>query len=125
MPIVANAAPAKEGVIPSRIFLDVLRVNVRDSPRDASVNFLETALAGFFIWLTKSTEMIGATLATVNIPKPSVELTAVANPIPMARTNGTVTGPVVTPALSHATAVIASAVMRVNPHARAYLPMMK
>ena len=37
------------------------------------------------------------------IPKPSVAETALPKPKPIAKTNGTVTGPVVTPALSHAT----------------------
>ena len=58
--------------------------------------------------------MIGATLAMVSMPKPSVELTAWLKPMPMASTKGTVTGPVVTPAESQATADIASSVMMVR-----------
>ena len=37
------------------------------------------------------------------MPKPSTAETALPSPNPIAKTNGTVTGPVVTPALSHAT----------------------
>jgi hypothetical protein len=37
----------------------------------------------------------------LTIPKPSLAPTALLKPIPMANTNGTVTGPVVTPARNH------------------------
>ena len=46
---------------------------------------------------------MGHILARESMPNPSIADTALPNPRPMARTNGTVTGPVVTPALSHAT----------------------
>jgi hypothetical protein len=44
-----------------------------------------------------STEMMGATDMTVSIPKPSGAPTALLKPMPIDSTNGTVTGPVVTP----------------------------
>ncbi len=64
---------------------------------------LPAAFAGFLRRDVSNTEMIGETDMIVRMPKPSVELTASENPIPMERTKGTVTGPVVTPAESQAT----------------------
>ena len=49
------------------------------------------------------TAIIGQILARERMPKPSTAETALPSPNPIAKTNGTVTGPVVTPALSHAT----------------------
>ena len=49
------------------------------------------------------TAKIGQILAIDKIPKPSVAETALPKPRPIAKTKGTVTGPVVTPALSQAT----------------------
>lgn len=43
--------------------------------------------------------------AVASMPNPSVADAALEKPAPMDRTNGTVTGPVVTPALSQATLV--------------------
>ncbi len=48
--------------------------------------------------------MMGHTLMMVSMPKPSAEPAAMLKPMPMESTKGTVTGPVVTPALSHAIA---------------------
>ncbi len=42
--------------------------------------------------------MMGDTDAQVKMPKPSGDLAALLKPIPVDRTKGTVTGPVVTPA---------------------------
>ena len=50
-----------------------------------------------------NTARIGQILAIDKIPKPSVADTAFPKPRPIAKTSGTVTGPVVTPALSQAT----------------------
>ena len=50
-----------------------------------------------------STAIIGNRLAKDNIPNPSTADTALPKPSPIAKTNGTVTGPVVTPALSQPT----------------------
>ena len=58
------------------------------------------------IWISSpidSTATIGQILASDRMPKPSTADTALPTPRPMARTRGTVTGPVVTPALSQAT----------------------
>ena len=55
-----------------------------------------------------STEQIGAIEAAAKMPKPSKAPTALPKPKPMASTNGTVTGPVVTPALSQPTFTKAS-----------------
>ena len=58
------------------------------------------------IWISSpidSTATIGQILASDRMPNPSTADTALPTPRPMARTRGTVTGPVVTPALSHAT----------------------
>ena len=49
-----------------------------------------------------STAIIGQILAKDKIPNPSIADTASPKPRPIAKTSGTVTGPVVTPALSHA-----------------------
>ena len=46
---------------------------------------------------------MGQIEASDKIPKPSTAQTALLKPRPIASTSGTVTGPVVTPALSHAT----------------------
>jgi hypothetical protein len=62
---------------------------------------------------------------TVSIPNPSGASTALLNPIPMERTKGTVTGPVVTPAESQATAVMDSRAMTVREQATAYFARMK
>jgi hypothetical protein len=51
----------------------------------------------------ESTATMGQILARDRIPNPSIAETALPKPKPIARTRGTVTGPVVTPALSHAT----------------------
>ena len=51
----------------------------------------------------ESTATIGQMLASERIPNPSIADTALPSPRPIASTNGTVTGPVVTPALSQAT----------------------
>lgn len=111
--------------------------------------FLPAAFAGFLRRDVSNTEMIGETDMIVRMPKPSVDLTASENPMPMERTNGTVTGPVVTPAESQAaqkkkrpesecflphlqihtnnvpTAVIASPVTIVSTTAIAYFAKMK
>ena len=50
-----------------------------------------------------STAMIGHILAKDKIPNPSTADTALPKPSPIAKTKGTVTGPVVTPALSQPT----------------------
>ncbi|MNP57685.1 hypothetical protein D3C76_1525320 [compost metagenome] len=47
--------------------------------------------------------MMGPTDAMQRMPKPSTAWVALPSPNPMARTSGTVIGPVVTPALSQAT----------------------
>ena len=60
----------------------------------------------FIILITSpivSTATIGQMLASESIPNPSMADTALPSPSPIASTNGTVTGPVVTPALSQAT----------------------
>ena len=62
-----------------------------------------SAIEGFGILSLASICPIGQILASDSIPKPSIAETALPNPNPMARTSGTVTGPVVTPALSQAT----------------------
>lgn len=64
--------------------------------------FLPAAFAGFLRRDVSNTEMIGETDMIVRMPKPSVDFTASENPMPMERTKGTVTGPVVTPAESQA-----------------------
>ena len=61
-----------------------------------------------------STAIIGHILANDNIPKPSIADTAFPRPNPIARTRGTVTGPVVTPALSHPTFTNSSDEKKVN-----------
>ena len=65
-----------------------------------------------------STEQIGAIEAAAKIPKPSSAPTALPKPKPMAKTKGTVTGPVVTPALSQPTLTKASDENKVNVNAR-------
>jgi hypothetical protein len=62
--------------------------------------------------------MIGATEAHVRIPNPSWAFFAVEKPMPIESTNGTVTGPVVTPAESHAMLVKFSLENTVTRHGR-------
>ena len=69
--------------------------------------------------------MIGATDAHVRIPKPSCAFLAFEKPMPSDRTKGTVTGPVVTPALSQAMLVKFSEEKTVNKHATEYLMRIK
>mmetsp|Transcript_13672 Transcript_13672/g.33640 ORF Transcript_13672/g.33640 Transcript_13672/m.33640 type:complete len:219 (-) Transcript_13672:1907-2563(-) len=71
--------------------------------------------------LVASTEMMGATEAAVRMPKPSAAPVALEKPMPSASTKGTVTGPVVTPALSHAMLVKSSLLKQVIVDAMAYL----
>ena len=66
---------------------------------------------------TRSTEMIGPKEAQDRMPKPSATWFASAMAPPSASTMGTVTGPVVTPALSQATQVMASSDTTVNAKA--------
>jgi hypothetical protein len=73
----------------------------------------------------KSTTMIGATDAHVRIPNPSCAFLAFEKPMPRDRTNGTVTGPVVTPALSQAMFVKFSEEKKVKRHATEYLMIIK
>jgi hypothetical protein len=72
-----------------------------------------------------ATVMIGATEAHVRIPKPSCAFFAFENPMPIESTNGTVTGPVVTPAESQAMLVKFSELKTVRKQATAYLPRMR
>ena len=77
----------------------------------------------FFICIIipiESTAIIGHILANDNIPKPSIAETALPNPKPIARTSGTVTGPVVTPALSQPTFTNSSDEKKVNIKPIAY-----
>ena len=67
-----------------------------------------------------STAIIGHILAHDNMPKPSIADTAFPRPNPIARTRGTVTGPVVTPALSHPTFTNSSDEKKVNIKPIAY-----
>jgi len=68
--------------------------------------------------------MMGQTDAQARIPKPSSARTALEHPTPMERTNGTVTGPVVTPAESHAMLMKSSFVKAVRQSATRYLNRM-
>ena len=94
----ANAAMAKEGLAFSALRIRKVE-NERFKERALALIWRAAAFAGLRSSEVTSTEIIGATDAMVNMPKPSVEFTAVENPIPILSTNGTVTGPVVTPAL--------------------------
>lgn len=69
--------------------------------------------------------MIGATDAHVRIPNPSSAFFAFEKPMPTDRTKGTVTGPVVTPALSQAMFVKFSEENMVKNVATAYLMRIK
>ena len=77
--------------------------------------------AGLKTSLLKSTAMIGAAEAAVKIPKPSSARVAFLKPIPRESTKGTVTGPVVTPALSQAMLVKSSGVKKVKTRDMKYL----
>jgi hypothetical protein len=57
---------------------------------------------------TMSTVIMGDTDAQASMPKPSSAPTAVEKPMPVESTNGTVTGPVVTPAESQAMVAMSS-----------------
>ena len=81
----ANAAMAVDGErFMERIAL--ILVTLRPRARALRESCFFAAFAGFFMRLVHRTLMMGATEAIVNIPKPSGELTAVENPIPMERT---------------------------------------
>ena len=67
-------------------------VIVRPKRRAPIESCFLAVFAGLRSKAVRRTEIIGATLAMVNIPKPSGEFTAILNPIPIERTNGTVTG---------------------------------
>mmetsp|Transcript_27069 Transcript_27069/g.52757 ORF Transcript_27069/g.52757 Transcript_27069/m.52757 type:complete len:272 (-) Transcript_27069:242-1057(-) len=72
-----------------------------------------------------STVMMGQTEAHARMPKPSGALTALEKPIPVESTKGTVTGPVVTPAQSHAMLMKSSLAKSVSKTAMAYLAKTK
>lgn len=68
---------------------------------------------------------MGQTDAHARMPNPSEASTALLQPTPVARTNGTVTGPVVTPALSQAMLMKSSFAKLESTRATAYLRRIK